>query len=76
MGKKIIKTLSLGVLGGGKKKAADPASSGPQPEITPLGPDNQSPDMLRRRRWKVPQEGSILGSVRANGGSLSGTLGG
>ena len=74
MGKKIIKTLSLGILGGKKKSA--PTSSGTQPEITPLAPDNQNPDVLRRRRWKVPQEGSILGSVRANGGGLSGTLGG
>ena len=73
MGKKIIKTLSLGVLGGGKKKAADPAPTSPQPEITPLNPsDTDLRQRLRRRPGAAPQ-GSILGG---SGAGLSGTLGG
>ena len=73
MGKKIIKTLSLGVLGGGKKKAADPAPTSPQPEITPLNPSGTDPRQRLRRRLGSTQQGSILGGSSAG---LSGTLGG
>ena len=73
MGKKIIKTLSLGVLGGGKKKAADPAPTSPQPEITPLNPSDTDPRQRLHRRPGAAPQGSILGGSNAG---LSGTLGG
>jgi len=73
VGKKIIKTLSLGVLGGSKKKAADPTPTSPQPEITPLNPSDTDPRQRLRRRPGAAPQGSILGGSNAG---LSGTLGG